>query len=49
MKLSIKSNFCDILWTPACSYLVVNGSSVGAVELVIGSHDVGEVCIPLTA
>lgn len=27
---------------------MVDGSSVGAVELVIGSHDVGEVCIPLT-
>lgn len=37
------SKFCVILSSHVCSYFVVDGSSVGAVEFVICPHDVGEV------
>lgn len=30
-----------------CGYLMINRSGAGAVEFMIGSHDVCEVCIPL--
>lgn len=42
------ADFCIILWADGSSYLVVDGSGVGAVELVICSHDVREVRVPLT-
>ncbi len=43
-----KAHFCDILWVLVSSYLVVDGSRVGAVEFMICSHDVCEVWVSLT-
>lgn len=40
-------NLCAVLLAGAVGYLVVDRSGVGAVEFVIRSHDICEVCVPL--
>lgn len=41
-------NFCVVQLADASGYLVVDRGGVGAVEFVICSHDICEVCVPLT-